>query len=395
MSQTTADGPPRQPKPWWVRLIVWIVVLAMLVTAVALTIQSSTYGATTHTTSSASPSAQPGEPAASVSQVAAYGPDAHLAGSVVAEIDGHGVIARDALTGDRRWQYTRSDSDICAQQTTSRHIVLLYKNGQTCSEAIALDPESGARKWQRTLEAAGDNRIVFNEAGFLSIDKQKMIVYESTQGYERFTLDNSRGQDVEGEQSTCENLDAAGQTMVATLQRCRSASDAPWVLHIVVNTPSDGKPREAGRSYLTGLDSPSLIGVTPDGTTFVRDSAGAVSTYAVGAQNPSSVAGLPALAEGAQVLGERGTVVVSDGASAYGLDRSRSSVAWSEPLTAPPSQFGVTFYIPTASGIQLRRADNGELLRTVALPAPGASESVTVSGQLVGVRGADGLTIYR
>lgn len=396
MSSPARTRPRRTPWTWQLRLAGWLVVLGLLVATVLLAVRSGSYGATTHTTAAEPAPALPGEPAAAVQQVNRVDGTGVLAGSTVADIGEHGVVSRDAVTGEELWRYTRSDTTVCAQYADAIQVLLVYASGERCDEAISLDTATGARKWQRTIEAAGENRVVVGADGMLSIDPAKLISYETGQGFERFTIDNSTTDHIEGEHTSCENLDAAGSALVATLQRCRADEDAPWIHHVLISSPSDGNAREVGRSYLNGVTDPDLLGVTQDGTAIVRDAAGSVLLYPATAQNPTSISGLPPLDGELTVIAGRGSIVISDATTAYLLDPSRTSVAAAIPVIAPPTQHGTALYIPTAAGIELRAADTGALSRTIAIePAPSAPLAVTVSGQLVGVRDETGLSVYQ
>ncbi|WP_153506572.1 outer membrane protein assembly factor BamB family protein [Cumulibacter manganitolerans] len=383
------------PRPWPVRLAGWALALTLLAVAALVVTGRGSFAATTHTVAKRPLADDPGEPADAVTEVHRFPAGSHLVGPAVVRIGSHGAIAYDPDTGDEVWRYLRADAAVCAQRAEGTQVVLLYRSGERCTEAIALDVRSGERRWQRTVEAAGQNTIVWNTGGFLSVDAAKMIVFEVNQGYERFTLDNSTTDHIEGEHTSCENTAASGATDVVTLQRCRATDDEPWVAQLVVNAASDGDPREVGRSYLTGIAGPELIGSLEDGTAYVRDSAGAVHVYAAGAATPVTVAGLPPVPADVRLLGARGGSMLTDGATVFRLDQSGAHVAWSATVVAPPSQRGNSLYLPTAGGIEVRAADTGQVTRTIAAALPPHAAEVTVGGPRIGVLRDDGLVVLR
>lgn len=387
----------RVPRPWWFRLVGWVIALALLATLAVLIVDRGSYGATEHTVARTAAPALDGEPAASVVPQGSYPEGSYLAGPVIANITEHGVVALDPDTGQTLWQYLRSDTTVCAHRTNAQHVTLVYASGDRCDEAVSLKPADGTRQWQRTLEAVHPNRIVWDEGVLISIDPSKVIVFEDGQGFERFTLDNSKTDHIAGEHTSCENLDAAGSSMVATLQRCRASTTEPWLYQVVVNEASDGQPRETGRSYLTRLTEPTVEGVSPNGTAILRDADGVVYSLTLGASEPQPIAGIATTApdQPLDVVASRGTILVSAGSTTYSLNPSRTAVSWSTPIVALPYAFDIWIYVPTASGIEVRSAVDGQLARTIVWSASTTPPAeIVVSGPLIGVRDAAGLQVY-
>jgi hypothetical protein len=75
-------------------------------------------------------------------------------GTVVTH-DGHTVRGRDALTGTQTWSYTRSDRSVCTSIQTSSVTIAVYRLHGDCDELTALDSQTGARRWTRTLDKDG------------------------------------------------------------------------------------------------------------------------------------------------------------------------------------------------------------------------------------------------
>lgn len=390
--------PGRAPfRPWAVRLGGWLLALGLLIVAAIVLVERGSYGATEHTIASSPPAELSGQPADTLAPESNHDTDSYVAGPVIASIGEHGVVAFERTTGEELWRYQRTDAPVCAHHVTAKRIILVYGAADRCNEAISLEPAGGVRQWQRTLEAVHPNEIVMADDMFLSVDPAKVIAYETNQGYERFTLDNSLTNHIAGEHTTCENLQAAGAPIVATIQRCRATETEPWLVQLVINAASEGKPRETGRSYLNELNDPQLVGVADEGTTFVRDAAGAVHVLLPGAGEVVPVNGLPALApdEPLQLLAIRGTTVLSTLDVAYYLDAGRTNVTGTSDLVAAPYVDGTLLYIPTPTGIEVRDGFDGALQRTLSWPAqPSPPAEIVVSGPLIGLRDADGLQVF-
>lgn len=390
MPATPVSRERRAPRPWWLRLGAWLVALAVVAAAGWFVIARGSYDATTHTVADAPPRFDRTPPSGALSTIGSF-ENGYLAGPVVAEIDEHGVIAREPRTGAELWRYVREDAEVCAHEATDSRVVLVYATADRCDQAIALDSGSGARQWMRTLETGGSNQIRITADGILSIAPERVVDYELSQGYERFTLDAAPGE-TGGGQATCENVDAAGAGTLVVLQRCRSDEQSAWNEHLVVERASDGKPQEIGRSYLSGLDSPELVGATAEGDAFVRDVSGAVHYVPVGATETTAVSGLPPVTEVSLVAGRGALLLVADG-TAYALDATRTAVAWSVPVLAAPSAAEQSLLIPVPDGVETRDA-SGRTVGTVAFDLSALHPSaVRVSGSLIGVRSGRTLTV--
>lgn len=390
------DRPRRTPRPWWFRLIGWLAALAVLAGAVGITLARGSYSATTHTLAQPPRPADQTPPAQSVSPIGSFDTSDQLAGPVVADLQPGGVIGRDPASGEEIWRYMREDSKTCAHHATADRIVLVYPTGDRCDQAISLSPGSGARQWQRTIEAHSANEIIWTDGGFISLDPRKMISYEINQGFERFTVDTTTGQTASVEMSQCEHLDAAGHASVVTLQRCRADADSPWQEQLIVNVESDGKPREVGRTFLSGDGELDLVDATQDGTAFLRATDGVILAVPPAAQTAVPIPGLPPMSEQTRLIMTRGSVVLTDPQVTAGLGPDLASVAWSTPGVAPASYSVTSLYVPTAAGIEVRAADDGALLRTIALPEPlPAGAELTVHGPLVAIRDEPSLTVLR
>jgi hypothetical protein len=67
----------------------------------------------------------------------------------------HTVRGRDARTGQQTWSYTRTDRSVCTAAQVSGVTVAVYDDGGNCDEITALNSNTGAREWTRTLDEDG------------------------------------------------------------------------------------------------------------------------------------------------------------------------------------------------------------------------------------------------
>ncbi|GAB3297088.1 hypothetical protein EK0264_15695 [Epidermidibacterium keratini] len=385
---------PRAPRPWWFRLGAWVIALGVVLSVVVAVASSSSYGTTEHTQRNQPLTLPRTALPSSLTELETFPATAQLSGPVVLEVNDTGVDARRTTGGKVVWSYHRTDAPLCASSATGSRMILMYGDGTRCNEAVALELATGKRAWSRTIEAAGPNEIIWQEGTFLSVDEQKVILYEPTQGFERFTFNAVDTRFSEGQESTCQQLDAAGTILIGTLQRCRSSSGDPWSYQVVVNSVNDGKPLEMGRTVLT-LPDPQLLAVMPDGTSLLR-SGETVYAAAVGTQSPIPVAGL-AVADDVTVEATGAGALITTGGTAYALGAPYAQVSWSRPVLATPSLRGGIAYLLSEAGIETVDMRSGQTASTSALvgelPA-GAELKVDVSGPVAGITGSDGLTIY-
>lgn len=168
----TTTSPPRRhtvgrdrPSPWSKpRDRVIAVVIAVVVVAVGVVVWAGSESrATVSETTTPGPAlpAAPGAVPAQLSELwqapsgATTVPIA--AGNAVVTASGGELDGRDPITGQVRWRYSR-DLTLCTAAEGWSRAVALYRqdgvNGESgCSEVIALDPDTGHRKAQRTGSA--------------------------------------------------------------------------------------------------------------------------------------------------------------------------------------------------------------------------------------------------
>ncbi|WP_157970491.1 hypothetical protein [Nakamurella deserti] len=110
----------------------------------------------------------------------------------VATATGHTVTGHDAVTGDVRWTYDRSNLALCAMGSGDiradtltasgavRGILTAYSKGDTCSEITLLNPITGERTDQRTGFTAEDSTLVFGGpyGGMVSDDLVELWRYD-------------------------------------------------------------------------------------------------------------------------------------------------------------------------------------------------------------------------
>ncbi|MFI5590555.1 hypothetical protein ACIA5G_36300 [Amycolatopsis sp. NPDC051758] len=141
-------------------------VVAVVVLAVALVIGTTSDSAATDRTEAAPPPPLPAAPdkvpgslAELWSAPSASTPVPLVAGDSVATADGGEVAARDPLTGQIRWHYTR-DLPLCTVNETWGRLNAVYHKTENCSEVTQLDPGTGRITAQRNGNAELGTQLV-------------------------------------------------------------------------------------------------------------------------------------------------------------------------------------------------------------------------------------------
>jgi PQQ-like domain len=179
------------------RYAVVLAALAVAVTAVAALVWSR--GEITHTTLRTAPHPAPPIPlrAPATSVRPAWRSADHTAtgipysGGSVVTYDEHAVHGRDGTTGAVTWSYSRSDRTVCSVVQVGGVSVALYRLHGDCTEVTALDSQTGARKWTRTLDE--DNQLVRGTpatqatvSSVLVVSQKVIYDLDPTNGYDRW-----------------------------------------------------------------------------------------------------------------------------------------------------------------------------------------------------------------
>ena len=71
----------------------------------------------------------------------------------------HAVRGRNALTGEVRWSYTRTDVTVCDVVTQDGVAVAVFRKNGNCDQVVGLDAVTGQRRYNRTLQDSGDSTM--------------------------------------------------------------------------------------------------------------------------------------------------------------------------------------------------------------------------------------------
>jgi outer membrane protein assembly factor BamB len=172
------------------------VILAMVGTLVGVVWASGEAAHASLHTFAPPPASLPLQAAAQVQQEAWRSSDrlasgVPLWGGTLVTYSAHTIGGRDARTGKRTWSYTRTDRTICAAAQLTGTAVAIFENNGNCDEVSAFDPDTGLRRWTRTLDMDGQPingpvTLQVTDATLVIASRTTIYALEPGQGYNRW-----------------------------------------------------------------------------------------------------------------------------------------------------------------------------------------------------------------
>jgi len=346
---------------------IWTAATLALVVVAALLWRGSDAAATESTT--AAPADVPsGTPAGAVSE-AWSAPGDPVPGTVVQ--DGrvlvgseHGVRALDPVTGEEAWHYTRSNARLCGLTVTDGVAVAVFATEDRCDEAVALDADTGIRRWNRSLRLRADAELDSTASIVLAASPTGVVTLDPTGDNIRWRYAAPGG---------CRLLGAeAGTSGVAVLQRCSGAASPQLRLF----DGFDGSSHWTRDVPGTKADDPALLGA--DGLLTLRVGG---EVQGLSPTDGAVLARLPVPPGTGAVEARSGVSVmlVRIGGTLSALDLTTAAVRWTAPATGLPAaptagkdaRTPVALLVPDADGFSSRDPGTGaELGRSDADDVP-------------------------
>ena len=389
----------RRQRRWYAAVIALVVAAAVVV---ALLVFRS--GEITHTHLRTASKPAPSVPLASpVTQpqirwqsADATAVGAPFLGGTVVTYSQHTVTGRDALTGDARWTFTRTDRDVCEVAQQQGRAIAIYRHGRNCDQVTTLDTQTGERVWERTLDEnglpingrplmiPGDNSI------FVMTQSALYAIQVSTSDCDPDT-GSSCGSDswTYTPPSGCGMTSAVpGSSGVLISEHCADGD------HLVLRHPSAGTDSKDPKPIKWRLDGNGGIPVAADsfvgaidpatrGLVIYETAKGKVTTQQTLTPAPTGAGPARRLSTGQGEL-------VWIGGTAYALDSSGAQL-WSAPAenlptvtadgTSPnPALDGAEILAPTATGVEALDGTTGAVTAQYAVAAPAAGSRVFAMG---------------
>ena len=348
---------------------------------------------------------------------------------VVVTTDEHGLTGRDPATGDQRWVYSRSNRDLCAVHSADvtagsrsypgpgvRGILAIYRHGNRCQEVVTLDPQTGARAYQRTIPGDPDGAVISGGpyAGWLTHDLLDLWRNDLLRTHQYGNQPASP--ESNSTHTGCAFLDAAvTDEQFATVENC--PAQGPTLRLVLSWADPDREKRDVWSPYRsepradidTGATAARILAITPDrvavlvnapvSALVVYDADGSVvsrtpmaaptGAFEITGPTPRTVLddvryallGSTLLAFTTEVRTVRvtatptttGTAGTTSGTAPVVTDEDRStpSLAWQQDgVLGLPGAVGGTVLVPTATGVDVADRIAGTTLRSLPVSRP-------------------------
>ena len=413
-------------------------VIAVVVVIVAFVLwQGSDFRATADDTASSSQA--PPTPASpitlpahltqrwSISTDPQYGAVASVYGTVVTA-DAHTVTGHDARTGKTVWSYSRSNAPLCAigsgdtqaddlDAWTGVHgILTLYAKNGWCSQVTLLNPNTGARIYQRTSPNQTGGSLIFGSpyVGWVGHDYLELWRHDLVATIRYGNQPNPVNSD--GPHLGCTFTDAAVTNLqLATIEHCSGGSTTA---QLVLNwpTPSDApdigtKGWDANHSQPKAtIDTHSaaavIVGITPDRAAVlvsepspalvIYDSSGAeISRTRVDVSASEITATASAGITPSVVYGAHRYTLVGN----HLVSMSAATVTVAAPTSAPPTGTPATSATGTSSAPQTTTEQNPVLdwiaPNAIGLPTVIGDQTIVPTRQGLAARDITSGTVAR
>ncbi|KDN19361.1 hypothetical protein DV20_25640 [Amycolatopsis rifamycinica] len=360
--------------------------IAVGVVAVALVVGATSDSAATDRTTAAAPPALPPAPEkvpGSLAEIwsapSGATPAPVVAGDSVATADGSEVAARDPLTGQVRWHYTR-DLPLCTLDQAWGRLNAVYHKTRNCSEVTQLDPGTGRITAQRNGNAELGTELVDDGSHVTATGKKLLTTWrddlvQSAEYGQVPALVNAGKQPRTG---CTYGTVAAASGKVGVIERC--PGDPADRLTVYKAAPEkDDEPQVSFSSVLAGKRA-RVIAMSGDLTAVILpDQKLLVVFNGDGTQRAAYPLDVPAgdLATDPPAGVEATTqtavnVYWFSGSKLLALSRDDLSPRWTLSSAAGP---GVTFaqqlVVPIKGGLAVLNENDGSTIRTVGVERRG------------------------
>ncbi|OXM67343.1 hypothetical protein CF165_17745 [Amycolatopsis vastitatis] len=360
--------------------------IAVTVVAVALVIGVTSDSAATDRTEAApppplpaAPDKVPGSMAELWSAPSGATPVPVTAGDAVATADGGEVAARDPLTGQIRWHYSR-DLPLCTVNETWGRINAVYHKSLNCSEVTQLDPATGRITAQRNGNAELGTQLVSDGSHVTATGKKLLDTWrddlvKSAEYGQVPALVNAGKQPRTG---CTYGTVAAASGKVGVIERC--PGDPADRLTVYKATPEkDDEPQVSFSSVLAGKRA-RVIAMSGDLTAVALPDQKLLVTFnGDGTQRAAYPLDVPAgdLAADPPAGVEATTQTAQNvywfsGSKVLALSRDDLSPRWTlSSAQGPGITFAQQLVVPIKGGLAVLNENDGSTIRTVGVDRRG------------------------
>jgi outer membrane protein assembly factor BamB len=302
-------------------------------------------------------------------------------GTVVVAAGGR-ISGRDPLTGAERWSYERGNATLCAWTVQDGAVVAAYGKGHGCTDLLALDAGTGARRWYRNADLGPGATLTSTRGVAVARSGDQLIAVDTVTGLNRWAarrpgcqygplLVNTLGAVVV--------LTCPGRTLL--VDHDAYADTEHWAVDVPGTDPS-----------VVDVGDPttllSVVGGRP--TLTMYDGRGKAQGSIVDARFALGRGGPPA------GVSAGGTTVVWTGTAVVGVNTRSRVVTWSAPALGPPTLEGENVLVSQPDGFTQLAVSSGAVLHRMRLPGsrPDPDTAPARVGILVATSGPGAVTVY-
>jgi hypothetical protein len=290
---------------------------------------------------------------------------------VVVTYGAHSVNGRDAVTGQVRWHYTRTDETICSVVQQDRSTIAIYNRHGHCSEVTGFVTATGVPKFYRTLTDNGHTVAASAPNVVLIVGDHSVHVIDNAGGLDRWSWGAPPGclvdRAIGGSQGVLISYRCGSTQRLALRELTGSAEKwnitlneaaVPIAAHAIVATVNPN----TGMLTSYSVDKGAVLTQRP-----FADPTGLTAALAAIPRALTSVEGIGSAAQGIEFVWA---------GQLYSLS-AKEVIEWHGTAAGPPTLISDTFVATSnGTGIDLRATTTGQLQRTVSL-SPVPSGTVT------------------
>jgi hypothetical protein len=286
---------------------------------------------------------------------------------VVVTYDQRSVNGRDAVTGDLRWHYRRSDETLCSVVQQDQTTIAIYNRHGNCDEATGFETATGEPKWYRTLTDNGRTAVASAPNVVLILGDHSVHVIDNAGGLDRWAWASPAGCTVDRA--------LAGSIGVLISYHCgdhrhlalRALIDSAEKWDVTVSEP---QVPIAAHALVAAINPDTAVITTYSADKgAVGERLPAISATGLG----DAVAALPRAQTTIDGTGpvNLGVELVRIGSDLYALS-GKGKLNWNAPTTGSPWVLTDDLVAaPTSGGVTLYRVTDGRVQQTISLPSSG------------------------
>ncbi|MEN3361210.1 MAG: hypothetical protein V7637_5192 [Mycobacteriales bacterium] len=298
-------------------------------------------------------------------------------------VTGGTISGRDARAGTQLWAYQRDNATVCGWLVQDGAVIAAYrKPGHGCTDLIALNAGTGARRWYRNTDLGPDATLVSANGVVIARAGDRLLAVDTGTGLNRWAARRPScgyGPVQLSSLGVLVLLNCPDRTLL--VDHDAYADSERWATDVPGTDPtalSVGDPT----ALLSTIDGKRTL------TTF--DGQGKVLGRVVDARlAPAGAVPLSAVATDSTVVLWTGTAVVA-------VNTRTQAVAWSAPALGPPLLQGKSVLVTGPTGFTERAAGTGAVTRTIQAGGRRPDQYALLSrvGALVTTSSPSTLTVY-